>query len=368
MCESSMLRKLLPNTQLEREVSQHPGTRADQHHASLDKESTLQNSIFVVNEEPYCIWEVDLSERNKEFLDGIDTEYFDYAIKVHLEADDEKRASIALRTTFHHAMETMYSLLGAYIQAPDCAYAWIAKCSNKELRELVSKVGAFHNSVFTKLNIENVSWDEVARSIFSRYMPGTDRNKKTAELFSSLWQRLAHEYTDQNHVNEYSSLKHGFRIRSGGFALAVGVEHEYGVPPPHDEMQLIGKSEFGTSFFRIEAIGNRKGNRSLRSRRTSINWKIEKVTLLAQLVSVSINNVVMALRIANGAKASTCKFLRPEEDSDFNKPWQYTPGVTSCNMDFVIDEAQIVAATKKELLEKLNGKEGEKPINRKRGS
>ena len=48
-----------------------------------------------------------------EFLNGIDVEYFDYAIKAHLETDDEKRASIALRTISHHAIETLFSLLGA---------------------------------------------------------------------------------------------------------------------------------------------------------------------------------------------------------------------------------------------------------------
>jgi len=118
----------------------------------------VHSSIFVVNEEPYCIWEVDLPARNMEFLDGIDTEYFDYVLKVHAEAEDEKRASIALRTGLHHAMETMFSLLGAYIQAPDCVHAWVAKCSNKDLRELVKKVASFQNDLCTKLNIDKVSW------------------------------------------------------------------------------------------------------------------------------------------------------------------------------------------------------------------
>lgn len=83
----------------------------------------MENSIYVVNKEPYCIWEVDIKERNKEFLNGIDPEYFYYLAELHAGADDEKRAAIALRSTLHHAMETMFSLLGAYIQAPDCAYA-----------------------------------------------------------------------------------------------------------------------------------------------------------------------------------------------------------------------------------------------------
>lgn len=317
---------------------------------------TLHNSIFVVNEEPYRIWEVDLPKRNMEFLNSIDVEYFDYVIKTHLETEDEKRASIALRITLHHAIETLFLLLGAYIQAPDCAYAWIVKCSNKELRDFVSKVSGLSNSLFTKLNTEKVSWEEVAKSVFRCYQPETERNKNTVKLFASFWNGLAHEYADQNHVDEYNSLKHGFRVRSGGFALAIGLEHEYGVPPPEDEMQFIGQSDFGTSFFKIEPIGNGKGNRNLRSRRTSVNWKIEMVILLDQLVSMSINNVVSALKIANGAKSGTCKFLRPQEDADFEKPWQYTPGVTSCSMDFVIDETQVTSATRQELLNMLSKK------------
>lgn len=314
----------------------------------------MQNSIFVVNEEPYCIWEIDMAERNGEFLDGIDAKYFDYLLDVHLESKDEKRAAIALRSTLHHAMETMFSLLGAYIQAPNCAYAWIAKCSNSDLRQLVKHIGGYHNTMYTRLNIEQVSWDSVSKLIFQCYKPGTKRNTEITKLFSSLWQRLATEFIDTNHVDEYNSIKHGFRIRAGGFSLAVGLEHEYGVAPPADEMKMIGSSDHGSTFFKIEPIGTLKRNRSIRSKRTSLNWKLDKVALLIQLVSMSITNIVSALKIANGAGAGTCQFLRPEEDADFDKPWSYSPGVTSCNMDFVINDSDVVATTRKELLEKLN--------------
>ena len=135
--------------------------------------------------------------------------------------------------------------------------------------------------------------------------------------------------------------------------LAVGLEHEYGVAPPSEEMKLVGKSEFGTTFFRIESIGKGKGNRSLSSRRISLNWNIEKTILLLQLVSMSVTNIISALKIANGTQPGTCKFLRPQEDSDFEKPWSYSPGVTIFNMDFVISEGQVSSVTKSELLKIL---------------
>jgi len=117
-----------------------------------------------------------------------------------------------------------------------------------------------------------------------------------------------------------------------------------------------GGSDFGTSFFKIESIGGGNGNRSIRSRRVAINWKIEKVILLTQLVSMSINNLVVALKIANGTKANTCKFLRPQNDEDFEKPWEYSPGVINCSIDFVINDDEVRAITKKKLLEKLENK------------
>lgn len=316
----------------------------------------MHHSIFMVNEEPYCIWEVDLPSRNMEFLDNIDTGYFDYLLKVHGEAEDEKRASIALKTALHHAIETMYSLLCAYIQAPDCAYAWVSKCSNRELGGVVKKIDSSRNDLFTKLTIERVTWENVANSVFSCYLPETEKNKSTAKQFSQFWSRLAKEFADNNHIDEYNSIKHGLRIHPGGFSLAVGLHQEQGVPAKSEDMKLVGSSQYGTSFLRIETIGNTNGGRSIRSKRVSLNWKIEKVMLLLQLVSISIENIISALKVANGVDAGTCKYSRPEEDADFDKPWGFSPGVTSFNMDYVLDEDDITLFTKKELQNIINNK------------
>jgi len=315
----------------------------------------IQNSIFVVNDEPYCLWEVDIRDRNIEFLNGLDPDYFQYLVSIHINADDEKRASIALRVTFHHAIETLFSLIGAYVQAPDCAYAWIGKCSNLELRKFVQRIRNMEPGIFTKLTIASVTWENIAQSVFHTYQPGSQRQADTVKCFSRLWLRLATEFTDPVQINEYNSLKHGFRVRSGGFALVAGVEHEYGVPPPADDMRLVGKSDYGMSFFKLETLGKDKGNRSLRSRRTSVNWSIERVVLLLQLCYFSIQNVIAALRFANGIAAENCKFLRPESGDDFDRPWQYSPGVTSLNIDHVINDHDTISLTRQELLDKISG-------------
>ncbi len=317
----------------------------------------MDNAIFVVNKEPYCLWEIDVHERNKEFLSGIDPEYFDYLIELHLHAEDEKRAAIALRSALHHALETMFSLLGAYIQAPNCVYAWVAKCSNRDLRDLVERIENFDTGIYTNLLIEQVSWEEVSKMIFREYEPGTDKNKNTAALFAELWSQLAREFVDQSHIDEYNSIKHGFRIRSGGFSLAVGIEPEYGVSPPREEMKTIGHSEYGTTYFKLEPIGKAKDNRNLRSRRHSINWRIEKTVLLLQLASMSIANISSALKIANGFDATKCKYFRPTEDAVFKTPWSFSPGITGFNMDFVISDSDVAPTTKESLLKMISDQE-----------
>lgn len=317
----------------------------------------MQSSIFAVNDEPYCLWEVDLAARTRTFLDGIDTDYFDYVLQAHTNTEDEKRALVAIRLSLHHATETMFSLLGSFVQAPDCPYAWIAKCSNTELREFTARVSREDASLITKLNIPSISWTTIASAIFSTYQPGTDRQKDTIRCFARLWGALSGELLNQVHIDEYNALKHGFRARPGGFALAFGIEPTYGVSPPASEMKTLGQSAFGATFLKIEPLGSTKGSRHIRSRQTSVNWSLERVVLLQQLVYMSINNVVSALKVVNDYAPNTCRFLRPENDSDFEQPWTYRTGVTSINLDHVLDESLLPALTKADLLSKLRDNE-----------
>lgn len=316
----------------------------------------MQSSVFAVNDEPYCLWEVDLERRVRSFLDGIDVDFFKYTLQTHLENEDEKRALIAIRLSLHHATETMFSLLGSFIQAPDCPYAWMAKCSNGDLRKFTERVNRSDPKLISKLNIPLVSWHSVGTVVFATYKPGTERQSNTIECFANLWAALTGELNNQTYIDEYNSLKHGFRVRPGGFSLVAGVEHEYGIPPPAAEMKTIGKSDFGATFLKIESLSSVKGTCHIRSRQTSVNWSLERIILLHQLVHMSINNVVSALKIVNQYKPSECMFLRPENDSDFIEPWKHRPGVTSMNFDHEFDQNLLPLFTRAELLAKLRAK------------
>ena len=318
----------------------------------------MDATIFVVNEEPYCLWERDLAARNLEFLNGLDPDFFEYNLNVHVGAEDEKRASVAIRLSLHHCIETLFSLLGAFIQAPDCAYAWISKCSNSDLRSLVERIGKADPAIHTNLNVSTITWKTVAECVFAAYQPETERQRTTIERFSRLWAALSSELTDQKLVDEYNSLKHGFRVRSGGFSLAVGLEHQRGVVPPPNEMRLLGQSTFGATFFKIETLWPNQKSRSVRSRQVSVNWSIERTILLHQLTQMSIANVVSALKFLNGVPAQECRYVRPEKDEAFDEPWKHSTGITNMSFDDVIDDSNARVVSKQELLDCLTKHEG----------
>lgn len=314
----------------------------------------MQSSTFLVNNEPYCIWDPELKESCKRFLTGLDPEYFLYAFNTHLETEDEKRASVALRLCLHHGLETFFSLVGAFIQAPDCPFAWLSKCSTAALRSVVERIGKGDKDLFTKLNVSEPSWSEIARCVHHAYLPGTERQAETVDGFARLWQRMAHEFLTAEHIDEYNSIKHGFRVRSGGFDLSVAIESSPGVEPAPEAFMGLGKSDFGSTFFKIEPLSAAKGERSLVMAEQSLNWSLERIVLLNQATYISINNLVSALRIVNGFAASDCKFLRPEDSKNFLSAWEHSTGIGSMTWRRGTNPTIARTLTRREILDALN--------------
>lgn len=285
----------------------------------------MERSIFFVNDEPYCLWNPQLDSEAQSFLTSFDTEYFQYLLDTHLKADDEARAAISLRIAYHHGMETLFSLLGTLLQAPRAPQAWLAKCSNSQLRDVIRRISSNDNTLERGVTLSCISWQELAKASLNWYRAGTPRQKESIDLFGALWTRLSREYLDQDRIDEFNSIKHGFRVSSGGFGLRIGLEHEYGASPPDNEMTTIAHSEFGTSFRKVPPSSNKPKDRSLQVEHVSINWSIDNVIRSLQLVSISIGNVIGALRILNGDPSDKILFTRPEQDVAFTAPWKQQP-------------------------------------------
>jgi hypothetical protein len=113
----------------------------------------LQYSCFAIDETPYCVWDWDVAGQNLRFLESLDPGYFEHLAKIHgelLEGEEKQYAATALRAAYSHGLETLFALLGATVQAPDCAVGWLLKYQNRELNEVVRKI---HNrqSILSKL-------------------------------------------------------------------------------------------------------------------------------------------------------------------------------------------------------------------------
>jgi len=186
----------------------------------------------------------------------------------------------------------------------------------------------------------------------------TDENGATAKRFGQLWGRLATEFLDEYHIDEYNSIKHGFRISAGGFAVRVGSEHSYGVPPPESEMQSLGGTPHGMGFFKAESFPELGDacRHHLWIRDAHLNWRAEGMVQAIQLISISINNVLGALRILNGTQPSTVRFERPEDPSAYEAPWQWPVGLKRGSFAFVIDPAEIKCVTRASLVSELEGR------------
>jgi hypothetical protein len=316
----------------------------------------MQNRILIVNREPYLLWGYDLDQTNLRFLEQFDVDYFDYCMMAHLESEDDARASVALRFLLLHATETLYSVIGATLQAPQCAYAWLSRYSNQDLRDLITRINLGGHDVTHQYDFNLASWENIAGAIFRNYEAGTEKQARTIEQFARLWRRMSSLLLDAEGRQQYNALKHGLRGRKGGFGLAVGSEETLGVEAPPVNMKSIGYSPYGMSIYKMEPINEAKfpkEDRSVRAINHSYNWSLEQTVQLLQLTCMSINNVVSGLRAQLGAPPATCKFVRPEADDGFDSPWQHSVGVTSCSFNVVVDTHNTQPVTKEQLLDEL---------------
>jgi len=303
----------------------------------------VDDLIFKVDETSYCLWDVDIKNRNKEFLNSFDPDYFIFLFETLNNTDNDQYASIGIRTTLYQAIETLFSLIGAYLQAPYSCYAWIGKCSNKELRDIIQKINNQKN-LYNVFNISNISWNDIAALIFKNSQTDSERNKQLSEAYGKLWSQIAFNFFKSINTDEYNSLKHGFRVKLGGFSLKIGFENE------NKPMQSMGGSKYGSSFLKISQIGKQnRSNPNITSRRTSLNWSYEQNAILLQLVYLSINNLIYALKHINGINIENHPFKNPKDISAFLKPWQYNVSPISFDMDTTVNISTDDLPTRKQI-------------------
>ena len=312
--------------------------------------SGMQFSRFAVADEPWCVWEWDLAERNLEFIEQLTPDYFEHLAGVHFqeaEGEQGRLAAVAIRVGYGQALETFFALVFATVQAPDCVAGWLSRYKVHQLHSLVDAISA-NQAILTKLPLPTFSWDAVANAILSFRLDNPERDREVKTAVSRLWARFAHDFGDKEQSEEYNAIKHGLRIRPGGFTLRHGREDTPGVAAPPERMQTIGASKFGCSMLKPEIVGPDKCH--FRLRKTSRNWEVKNLTHGLELLSESIKNVLSFLRILNGVDPAVVPFFYPTDLNEFREPWRRSVGVTSWNMDNVVAQTDILPLTPEEIL------------------
>ncbi len=317
----------------------------------------IESALFTVEHRPYCVRDWEMRKANLHFVNSIDSKYFEYIANVHtdhIDGEDKQRSATALRASWFHGLETMFALICAALQAPECVLGWMGKYRTDTLRRMVAAISARSVDFIVKCPIHPVSWESISDEIIRVSYPDHTRIQSTKDLFANLWKRFASDFVNDKNISEYNSIKHGARTSAGGFSLAVGIEKEYGVPAPLENMHLLGMSEFGSSFPILAPIGVAKKNPNFRIVTSSVNWSPEATIYALKLISYSVNNIKSYLLLTNGIP--TAEFLRPKDDESFDKPWDFSPGVLNMTMNSNIEEEMIRGFTNEEILANLKNR------------
>ena len=272
-------------------------------------EETMQYSMFRVFDTPFCVWDDDLDGMNKHFLNSFDPRFFDYLAQVHLaevDTDNKKRAAMALRLSYLHGLETLFTLIGAALQAPTVALAWTLKCQPGDLRAVVQAITDGKHDLYTKWNLSAISWRGVSEHINCYDVPPSAPDP--VEYFARLWEKLARDFLRDANRLEYNSLKHGLRVRHG--ASQVQIKEAGG------EGQTYGGVEHGSRFWFPNTI-ERAPQCNFALRHGAVNWTPERLAAGLKLISDSANNVVSFLKVAGGAPPEEAPVRFPEQDDGF---------------------------------------------------
>lgn len=310
--------------------------------------------LFPVADRGFCCWGSALDQASLEFLRSLDPLYFSFQaelLRPALDGPDHQRAAIALRNCYFHSIETLFTLVAVALQAPDCIPAYIPLLRPDELRTVIER---FHRGIpfLRKLHLEAATWNALASAV---HAPIGAAGVTAAPRFARAWARLASDFLEPQLRAEYNSLKHGFRVATGGYTLRIGLERSFGVPGPPEGLRTVANSVYGSSFTTVEplpGVQNPK-RRNILLRRNHLNWQPASLIAALHIAAASAQNLISFLRIAHGEDSSAVQFALPTPDSLYDEPWrpEYAPTSQSwAEQPFVSDDS---LSTVEEIEEKL---------------
>jgi len=324
----------------------------------------MQRYPFCVLERAHMLWGHDVAQDNADFLEHVDAEFYwraahqliglpsaDGALE---DEDDQERKDISslARLLWHHGVETLVMMLGAYMQAPGAVHGYFLKCRTEDAAGIAEILRGHQKPKFHRLSGDNFSLTNVLNGIHL-CTPWPDRQDRVNRLTAAL-SNILRAFTDEEHRWEYNSIKHGLRAFHGRFAIAFGIQEAPGIPAPPEAMEVIGSSRDASFFDVARPLRNATRQDSkvnFKIDKVSVAWSLEKVLAELQLLSILLHNTVSAMRIAGGAEARSVSF-NYISDSEAEAFWTTYSGlrdgsVPTASMGADIDAREVKLATEK---------------------
>ncbi|HKY40158.1 MAG TPA: hypothetical protein VJN18_29685 [Polyangiaceae bacterium] len=270
---------------------------------------------FAIVDRPMCVMGIRLDEENLRFLRGLDPEFFLYQAAAHQHPDasgsEATRAALALRINYGMAVEALFGILGAVVQAPDCVFGWLSAYKNDELRELVRRISAAE-AIKTLPPFRPATWLDISAALLEPLRAqSVERHQKVSELFARSWRLFAGELLNEQAGREYNSLKHGFRVQPG--SVAIDISHE-------GNSLVRSESAFAHSFPYLKRSAARKNHYDVSHATRALEPAFFSAAL--SIIALSIGNAIAFARARPDAPGAKIAVHIPEHLELFDELWK----------------------------------------------
>lgn len=267
---------------------------------------TLESVRFAILERPICVWDPHLGLLNRRFLAGLDPEFFlHHGPVVDAAGNDQRTAlrdAITQRIVLGMALESLFALLGATIQAPDCVFGWLVQYRNDELVELVRRVNA-RQAVLALSPFKPATWESIARALLLPVAThSAERHDQLSTRFASAWETLAATFLDPQRSMEYNSLKHSFRVNPAGFNVEIS----------HEATTLLDSGEqLGHTFPFLKKNERRRSDFSVSTATFALTPSVYSAAL--KVITCSLSNAVAFCRMRSGDDPALLTVRMPDD-------------------------------------------------------
>jgi len=264
----------------------------------------LHATGIYVNEKSYAFWGTQLKEQNRDCIATIEPDLwknlFNTAVAPFAEENREKQVLVASATAariqYGFALETLFALLFAAIQAPHCVIGWLQHYRLRDIDSLIDKINS-RTQIPVGVNLSEISWTSISERIHCNFtMDDKKVEQETKEYFVKALKRFSDELLDEGKRCEFNSLKHSMRVRAGGFGMSVSPASAEGEIPREI---AFGYCEYGSTYYKsIDIPSMKKNQRRLETR--MYNWNVEYIKECMETIRILIYNIKTFLMGFNG--------------------------------------------------------------------